>query len=178
MSTPHDDDAPPAHEPDCLPPEPCVCGPKLPLSKHFIDFYRRNGLPANASPELRADFEAQTAAHDITTADLDALDRDLAEVQAGQAGWGVAEQRALKLLPRLARAYRRVCEERDSGLLTDDLVAPAVAKAEADAYARGRREAVEEAARYLREVAEGKEDSVIDAAADWIEMNERARGSK
>ena len=24
MSTPHDD-APPAHEPDCLPPEPCVC---------------------------------------------------------------------------------------------------------------------------------------------------------
>jgi len=25
MATPHDDDAPPAHEPDCLPPEPCVC---------------------------------------------------------------------------------------------------------------------------------------------------------
>ncbi len=56
----------------------------------------------------------------------------------------------LTLLPRLARTHRRVCDERDTGLLTDDLVAPAVAKAEAAAHARGRREAVEEAAAALR----------------------------
>ncbi len=56
----------------------------------------------------------------------------------------------LTLLPRLARTHRRVRDERDTGLLTDDLVAPAVVKAERAAYDKGRREAIEEAARRLR----------------------------
>ena len=60
------------------------------------------------------------------------------------------ENMAPDLLPRLVKAYRRVCAERDSGILTDDLVGSAVAKAEQDAYRRGRREAIEEAAGLAR----------------------------
>lgn len=87
--------------------------------------------------------------------------------------------KGVTLLPRLVRAHRRVCAERDSGIPTDDLVGSAVAKAEQDAYRRGRREAIEEAARYLRAFSKeatsnGLEDTAatLDAAAEGIENHE------
>ena len=59
--------------------------------------------------------------------------------------------------------------------------AEAIKPAEIDAreaYARGRREAIEEAALYLEDVGGKKEDGVIIAAAGWITEHEAELNAK
>lgn len=137
---------------------------------------------------------------DVTAAELDEVEREF----TGQAREMLASgtlspytrghllTRALALLPRLARAYRAVCAGNDA-------VEAALREEACDAHARGRREAIEEAARYLRdkrelcveklkaEKDEGEIEALelcretLDAAAEGIENHEaeiRARGSK
>jgi hypothetical protein len=48
-----------------------------------------------------------------TAEELAGLGNDLAAVYAGTVGWGEAEARALKLLPRLARAYQALLAAAD-----------------------------------------------------------------
>lgn len=161
MATPHDD-APPAHEPDCLPPEPCVCA----------------GLRATADT--------------VTTADLDLVDRldreatpepwtageedeDGIVIFAGQGrGHGFGElwnarrgpdsrfiAAARTLLPRLARALRAAIGDPES-------------YAYQQGHARGRREAIEEAIRVAREWTSTRDaDVMAELLNAWL-----ARGSK
>ena len=49
-----------------------------------------------------------------TAEELAQLERDLAWVKAGSAGWGQAEAHAMKLLPRLFRAYKAVLADADT----------------------------------------------------------------
>lgn len=49
-----------------------------------------------------------------TPEELAALNRDLAEVKAGQAGWSQAEQSVMKAVPRLFRAYKALLADADT----------------------------------------------------------------
>lgn len=114
----------------------------------------------------------------VTSEELAAVETLAAEADAPTVESVVARGRlealGLSLLPRIVRVHRRVCDERDSGLLTDDLVAPAVAKAEAAAHAKGRREAIEKACKVAREWCDERDASgMADQLKAWL-----ARGSQ
>jgi hypothetical protein len=72
-----------------------------------------------------------------TPEELAALGLDLAEVKAGQAGWGQAEQRVMKAAPRLLRAYKALLADADPYVFAEGKKA-------------GRREAIVEVLRFLR----------------------------
>ena len=50
----------------------------------------------------------------LTPEEVTALDMDLAEVKAKQAGWGQFEQRVMKAVPRLFRAYKTLLADADT----------------------------------------------------------------
>ena len=82
----------------------------------------------------------------------------------------------------LAEVPARLKAEREAAALYGalDSASKDGARAVAAAHARGRREAIEEAARYLEEVGGHKGDGTIIAAAGWITEHEAelARGAK
>jgi hypothetical protein len=180
MATPHDDTAPPS-------------ATDYPSEEELAEVDR---LDREATPGPWAVFNQfgklaiARPEHEWST--VDAI--------AGHYGVGRKEDAALiaaarTLLPRVVRALRAAASElseaRGAIEARDDLlkIYAEDVKKERDAYARGRREAVESSAAYIRKgrdavlrTRSGPAGTMVadalDAAAEGIKKHERARGSK